>query len=155
MTRIRARVAAALTVSFALALAPSVAHAATDDGGVHVWKDVPTQISRAQTVWEPTRTLGIGLHPTTDIMIESCGKREYVVSALYSDATAVKDAPSFYISENPGCADAGFTFFGKVSSFDNGYGTVTVLAQCGWNAKTGKPVPGFNGGSCSAADVKT
>jgi hypothetical protein len=154
MTGFPARIAAALTLSLAVALAPGVAHAVEDDGGVQSWSDVPTQISRAQTVWEPTRTLGIDLHSTTDITIQSCGKKEYVVSALYSNATAVKDAPGFYISESPGCADGGFTYYGKVRSFRTAYGSFTVFAQCGWNSAKDRPRAGYDGGDCSAADVK-
>ena len=153
---VSARIAAALTLSLSLALAPAAAFAAVDDGGVHSWSDIPMEVQKQQTVWQPTRTLGISLHSTTDITIQACSKPTgYIVSALYSNATAVKEAPSFYISENPGCADAGYTWYGKVRTFPTKYGSFTIFAQCGWDAAKDKPVPGYNGGNCSAADVKT
>ena len=153
MTSLGSRIVATLTLAFAVALAPSAAHAA-DGTGVWRWSEVPVEVKQAQTVWEPTRTLGIRLHPTTNIGIQSCAPNEYVVSALYSNATAVKEAPSFYISENPGCADAGYSWYGKVRSFTTAYGSFTVFAECGWDAAKDRPVPGYDGGNCSAPDVK-
>jgi len=145
----------------ALAFAP-IAASATTSHTVYKWNKVPVSVSSTQTVWVPKNTAGISLHSTTGITATACQKPStgYDINALYSNQTATdkKQQPSFTIDEQTtnGCSDAGYTFYGQVSSFKNAYATVTIWAECGIELKTDKPLPGWTGyEKCQPADVLT
>lgn len=151
-TALRALVASVAAAT--LLLLPGTARA--DDGGVREWGQVPAQVVSTQTVWEPTVTVGLELHPTTDITIQACqGQKGYVIAALYGGGSFTGDEPEFAITESPGCADSGYTFYGPVRTYPTRYGSFTVFGQCGWDSAKGKPVAEYDGGPCPASSVKS
>ena len=110
--RIRAVLAFLIIATGIAALAPS-AHAA-DPITAESWAQLPASVTKAQQVWYPSNTLGMGLHSTTLISAEKCGSN-YTIEALYGGGTAVKNKPSFDIQQVAGgdCDLEPHTFWGR------------------------------------------
>lgn len=122
------------------------------------WSKLPAKVTAAQTVWEPTYTAGQSLHSTTAINAKKCtGQAGYLVTALYSNSTAVKTSPELNVIEQPAasCADKGYTWYGPVGTVTIPHATVTILGQCGWDAAANKPVDNLAANfTCPKSSVK-
>lgn len=154
-SRIFASAVCLALVTVGASVTASAAQAA-DSATVFSWRDLPAKVTSGQQVWYPSNTLGMDLHPTTGITVESCGK-DATIEALYGGGTAVSSAPSFTVDQTAGgdCDLAPHTFYGTVSKVSTKYGTFVISAACGWNDKANKPVKGYDGGPCAKQDVKT
>ncbi|MFA7323251.1 MAG: hypothetical protein WC005_02720 [Candidatus Nanopelagicales bacterium] len=151
----RSRIAAvALLASMGALSAASSAYADAPPYAL-TWAGVPAKVTHAQTVWALTNTAGLAMHSTTGIASQRCtGQPGYIVSALYGQ----KSDNQISVNEQPvaTCADAGYTFYGVVSSIKVPHATISVEAQCGFDVKTNKPVAGWTGNQkCSPGSVKT
>jgi hypothetical protein len=135
-------------------LVPAAAMAADSAPYVDSWSQVPAAVTSAQTVWELTNTAKLDLHSTTGIASEKCtGQDGYIVSALYGE----KYNKEISVNEQPtaSCADKGYTYYGVVKTITIPNAKVEILAQCGIDPKTNKPLASWSAGPkpCSAKDL--
>ncbi len=143
--------------SVGLVTMPVLATAADAPSVVASWSQVPSTVTTVQTVWALTNTAGLRLHSTTDIESEACpGGPGFTVSALYGEKVT-KEMNVFQQRANPTCADSGYTFYAVVGRITKPGAKIEIWAQCGYDAKTNKPLASWAKGPqpCKAADVKT